>query len=296
LADPRKKGLVRFINEHVKSRESFRPFAPSVLAEEAASWFELGDFSELVASNVSPFMSLTAMVRPEKRALIPAVSHVDGSSRLQTVTRLAEPLYYKLIHEFFALTGVPLVLNTSFNTLPREPIVESPRDAIRSFLYSMGSIEMLVLDHHVIRRKKPDVRLLLGEATKQGDYKLEPARPKRTGRAEFMSTFELDDGLTAGQNSEVIDVDVHTRTKVRMPIRPMHATGKTEWFELLDELEGELLSVCDGTVTLNDIMVQYTADSPDERPDEERVEDAQVLLQNIVHRLVRLFENTLISW
>jgi hypothetical protein len=287
---------VRFINEHVKGRESFRPFAPSVLAEEAASWFELGDVSELVSHNVSPYMSMTALVRPDKRALIPAVTHVDGSSRLQTVTRDAEPLYYKLIQKFFGLTGVPLVLNTSFNTLPSEPIVETPRDAIRSFLYSMGSIDMLVLGHHVIRRKKPDVRLLLGEATKEGDYKLEPARPKRTGRAEFVSTFELDNDPMAGPGGGGTEIDVRTKTKVRMPIRPMHAPGKTEWFELLDELEGELLSVCDGTVALNDIMAQYTAASPDERPDEERVEDAQVLLQNIVHRLVRLFEHTLISW
>lgn len=296
LADPRKKGLVRFINQNVKSRESFRPFAPSVLAEEAWTWFELGAARNLVDDNVSPFMSLTANVRPEKRALIPAVTHIDGSSRLQTVTQSSEPLYYKLIQAFFELTGVPLVLNTSFNTLPSEPIVETPNDAIRSFLYSMGSIEMLVLGDHVIRRKTPDVRLLLGEVSKQGSLTLEPACPKRSGRAKFQSSFELDEDRIVDPTSTEDELQVHTVTKVRMPARPLHSPGKNEWFELLDELEGELLSVCDGTVTLNDIMAQYTAESAGGYSDEARVDDAQALLQNIVHRLVRLFEHTLICW
>jgi hypothetical protein len=76
----------------------------------------------------------------------------------------------------------------------------------------------------------------------------------------------------------------------------LHSPGRNEWFELLDELEGELLSVCDGSVSLNDIMAQYTAESADGYADEARVDDAQALLQNIVHRLVRLFEHTLIRW
>ena len=91
LADPRKKGLVRFINEFVKKRESFRPFAPSCLAEEAGGWFDLGQHASDVGFNVSPYMSITAQVREGKRDLIPAVTHVDGSSRLQTVTPEAEP-------------------------------------------------------------------------------------------------------------------------------------------------------------------------------------------------------------
>ena len=92
------------------------------------------------------------------------------------------------------------------------------------------------------------------------------------------------------------ELQVPTVTKVRMPARPLHSPGKNEWFELLDELEGELLSVCDGSVSLNDIMAQYTAESGAGYSDEDRVDDAQALLQNIVHRLVRMFEHTLISW
>lgn len=284
LADPRKKDLVRFINEHVKSRESFRPFAPSVLVEEAANWFDLGSTKH---SNVSPYMSMTAMVHNDKRAEIPAVTHVDGSSRLQTVTPDAEPLYHKLISKFFALTGVPMVLNTSFNTLPSEPIVESPSDAIRSFLYSMGAIEKLVLGDYVIRRKKPDLKMLLGEASKSDDVKIEPTLLTRAGPVEFQSTFELEEGRS--------DTEPVTVTKVRMPGRPMHSE-KNEWFELLDELEGELLASCDGQTTLNEIMTFYTVTEDGQDLREEDVDEAKNLLQNIVRRLVRLYEHTLIYW
>lgn len=325
LADPRKKGLVRFINQHVKQRESFRPFAPSVLVEHASEWFDLetdGDSDALpsdeetaeeeepsavatatkkqkkkktgtpAALNVSPYMSLTAMVKKEKRSQIPAVTHVDGSSRLQTVTPEAEPLYHKLISKFYDLTGVPMVLNTSFNTLPGEPIVESPTDAIRSFLCSMGSIEMLVMGDYVIKRKRANLKLLLGEIDKSGkELVVEPACPKRTGPCTFETTFEADE-------DEVDETTVMTSTRVRMPQRPMHSDGKGEWFELLDELEGELLSVADGTNSLNDILAQYTAvKKSDEGPlSESRQEETDTLVQNVVARLVRLYESTLISW
>jgi predicted NodU family carbamoyl transferase len=287
LADPRKKGLVRFINEHVKGRESFRPFAPSVLAEEVVNWFDVGD-AVPADGNLSPFMSMTASVHEDKRARIPAVTHVDGSSRLQTVTKEAEPLYHKFIAKFFEITGVPMVLNTSFNTMPSEPIVETPSDAIRSFMYSMGSIDMLVLGDYVIRRKQPDLRKLLGETTKDGDMVIEPAYPTRAGPVNFQSSFDLGAGPTDEES-------VLTTTRVQMPDRPMHGY-KNEWVELLDELEGEILSVCDGTVTLNDIMAQYSASPEGEEVGEEGMEANQNLLQNIVHRFVRLYEQTLISW
>jgi predicted NodU family carbamoyl transferase len=286
LADPRKKGLVRYINQFVKFRESFRPFAPSVLEEYASEWFDLGDTS--VTSNKSPYMSLTAMVHKDKRSKIPAVTHTDGSSRLQTVTPEAEPLYHKLITKFYELTGVPLVLNTSFNTLPGEPIVESPKDAIRSFLCSMGSIEMVVMGDYVIKRKQGNLKALLGETTKEGDLMTAPARPKRAGPATFRTSFDTEDG-------EFDEASVATKTSVRMPDRPMHH-GKEEWVDLLDELEGELLSVCDGKNTLNDILAHYTAMDEADELNKERVEETEVLLQNIVHRLVRLYESTLISW
>jgi carbamoyltransferase len=289
LADPRKKGLVRFVNEKVKSRESFRPFAPSVLAEEASNWFDLGPSVLPDDQNVSPFMSMTAIVHESKRARIPAVTHVDGSSRLQTVTSTAEPLYHLFISKFFALTGIPMILNTSFNTLPSEPIVESPRDAIRSFLYSMGAIEMLVMGDYVIKRKPPNLRKLLGEVSKSGEMQVEPGCPIRAGPATFESSFALEAGVQAEE-------EIETVTRVRMPDRPTFSEKKA-WFPLLDDLEGELLSVCDGTNTMNDIMVQYTPlPEGQDKMGNEDVEEAQTLLQNIVYRLVRLYEHTLISW
>lgn len=288
LADPRKKGLVRFINQYVKKRESFRPFAPSVLADEADKWFELGPKNQS-DNNVSPYMSMTAFVKEDKRNSIPAVTHVDGSSRLQTVTEKAEPLYHKLISKFFERTGVPMVLNTSFNTLPGEPIVETPENAIRSFLSSMGSIEMLVMGDYVIKRKKPDLRKLLGETSKEGDIIAEPACPKRTGPVYFQSTFQLPE-------EEVPDGSIETVTKVRMPGRPMHDDCSEGWFELLDELEGEILSVCDGTVVLNEILAQYTASPEGKDLSDEDVSDSQVLAENVIHRLLRLYDHTLISW
>ena len=135
----------------MKKRESFRPFAPSCLAEEAGNWFDLGEHAAANNNNVSPFMGITAPVKESKRDMIPAVTHVDGSSRLQTVTSDANPSYHPLISAFFKATGVPMVLNTSFNTLKSEPITETPRNAVRSFLSSMGTIEMLVMGDYVIK-------------------------------------------------------------------------------------------------------------------------------------------------
>ncbi len=308
LADPRKKGLVRFINQSVKGRESFRPFAPSVLAEEASKWFDLGGTDKdnhNSNGNVSPYMSMTAVVHPEKRAFIPAVTHVDGSSRLQTVDSNDEPIYHAFLSAFFKLTGVPLVLNTSFNTLPGEPIVESPQDAIRSFLYSMGSLELLVIgggghdDAFVIKRKKPNLRKLLGEANKNGEWRLEPACPQRSGWVEFESLATLpavggddDDDDDNGRKSKTV-------TRVRMPDRPMHSSAgkkEAEWFELMDDLEGEVLAACNGDTTLNEIMAQYTTLPEGQSMEKQDVEEAQTLLQNIVHRFVRLYEHTLIKW
>ncbi len=127
LADPRDPEMTAKVNNAVKFREWWRPFAPSMLAESAGEYLE--------SATDSPFMILTAQVKPEKRSVIPAITHVDGSARPQTVERDANPLYWKLICEFGGLTGVPVVMNTSFN-LRGEPIVCTPTDAIRTFFSS----------------------------------------------------------------------------------------------------------------------------------------------------------------
>uniref|UniRef100_A0A7S2XJY0 Carbamoyltransferase n=1 Tax=Attheya septentrionalis TaxID=420275 RepID=A0A7S2XJY0_9STRA len=288
LADPRKKGLVRFINEDVKRRESFRPFAPSVLVEEASDWFELGDIA-LRDPNVSPYMTLTAQVKDSKRSEIPAVTHVDGSSRLQTVKKEAEPLYHQLISTFFKLTGVPMVLNTSFNTLPSEPIVETPSNAIRSFMCSMGSIEMLVMGDYIIKRKQANIRRLLGEGD---DNKVltKPINPRIAGPVTFESSLTLQGNI----NKDT--VSAMPTTRIRMPARPMHSDKGNDWFELLDELEAEILSACDGTVSVQDLMNGFLESNEGDLPDEEYSEFSNGLLQNIINRLVRLYEQSFISW
>lgn len=287
IADPRKRSIVRFINEFVKKRENFRPFAPSVLAEHAPDWFDLGD----VGSNVSPYMSLTANVKKDKRQYVPAVTHVDGSSRLQTVTEDSDPFYHALISKFFRRTKVPMVLNTSFNTIPGEPIVETPFDAIRSFLSSMGSVDMLVMGDYVIERKSPDVQGLLGEGRPDKTELLKQARaPKRAGSAFFKSSFELERGKT---NNEM---EGFTTTHVRMPARPVHHEETNNWFELLDELEGELLAICDGSNTINDMMAFFTARPENEKMTDEFYQNTREIFEQISRRLIRLYQHTLISW
>jgi carbamoyltransferase len=124
LADPRDPGMKDRLNARVKHREAFRPFAPSVLAEASGEVFE--------SSHPSPFMAHVFAVRPAWRPRLPAVTHVDGTGRLQTVSRETAPLYHRLIAAFRDRTGVPVVLNTSFND--DEPIVHRPEEAVACFL------------------------------------------------------------------------------------------------------------------------------------------------------------------
>jgi carbamoyltransferase len=142
LADPRDPKMRDTLNMKIKFREGFRPFAPSVLMDKASEWFEI--------DCDSPYMLLVAPVREGKRS-IPSVTHVDNSARLQTVTRAEAPLYYDLIREFERITGVPIVINTSFN-VRGEPIVCTPRDAYLCFMRT--NMDYLVLGHHLLDKKQ----------------------------------------------------------------------------------------------------------------------------------------------
>jgi carbamoyltransferase len=141
VADPRRADMKEILNRRIKHREIFRPFAPSILAEATGDWF--------AQSHPSPFMTLAYAVRPEKRGLIPAPTHVDGTGRLQTVTREANSRYHALISAFRDLTGVPVVLNTSFND--NEPIVCRPEEAIDCFLRT--KMDALVLGDFLLTRE-----------------------------------------------------------------------------------------------------------------------------------------------
>lgn len=143
LADPRDPDMTNNVNNAVKFREWWRPFAPS-LKKEAAS-----DYLESAAD--SPFMVLTAQVRPEKRTVIPAVTHVDGSARPQTVEKEINPLYWRLLDEFEKRTGVPVIMNTSFN-LRGEAIVNTPTDALRTF-FTCG-MDYLILGSFLVEKPK----------------------------------------------------------------------------------------------------------------------------------------------
>lgn len=140
VVDPRRAEMKEILNERIKKREPFRPFAPSILAEHVGEYFE--------QTHPAPTMLMVYQIKPERRAEIPAVTHVDGSGRLQTVAKEVNPRYYQLIEEFYKLTGVPVVLNTSFNE--DEPIVCSPRDAIECFVRTR--MDVLYLGNHVVRR------------------------------------------------------------------------------------------------------------------------------------------------
>ena len=141
VVDPRRAEMKDVLNQRIKHREPFRPFAPSILEEAVGDYFE--------HSYPSPFMNLAYRVRPDKQAMIPAPTHVDGTGRLQTVSRQTNPLYWSLIKEFANLTGVPVVLNTSFNE--NEPIVCTPEEALRCFLRTR--MEVLVLGNFILQKK-----------------------------------------------------------------------------------------------------------------------------------------------
>lgn len=140
IADPRRKDAKEILNSKIKRRESFRPFAPSILKEYVAEYFELDE--------PVPFMEKVFPIKKEKRESIPAVTHVDGSGRLQTVDKNISPMYYRLIDAFRKKTGVPILLNTSFNE--NEPIVNSPAEALACFLRT--NMDMLVMENCIIER------------------------------------------------------------------------------------------------------------------------------------------------
>ena len=176
LADPRGAEVQRTVNLKIKFRESFRPFAPSVLAERADDWFELG-------REVSPYMLLVAQVREESgvggtgRAggtggnnRIPAVTHVDGSARIQTVSREADPVFHALLSDFERLTGCPVLVNTSFN-VRGEPIVCTPADAIRCFLDTHMDVlvmEDVLVEKRLIPGAEKDIKTAEAIAAKYG--------------------------------------------------------------------------------------------------------------------------------
>jgi len=145
LCDPRRPDAKEILNSRVKYRESFRPFAPVVLLEEAVNWFELDG-----TDAASPFMLRVAPFKKDKMDQVPAVAHIDGTGRFQTVTKQANGRFYDLIEKFYEKTGVPIILNTSFNVMG-EPIVETPEEALSCLLFT--GMDYCVLEDQIVTKK-----------------------------------------------------------------------------------------------------------------------------------------------
>jgi carbamoyltransferase len=153
LADPRRTEIREWINQHVKGRELFRPLAPTVLLEVAPKLFDI--------DRPVPFMQFAAEVRPEYRNVIPAVTHVDGTSRLQTLTRTEDAFYYDLVKAFENRTGIGVLLNTSFNG-KGEPIVETCREAIACF--KKTALDALIVPPLLVQKR---IELVVGQLSTQ---------------------------------------------------------------------------------------------------------------------------------
>ncbi len=177
LGDPRRAEMKDLINQRVKFRETWRPFAPSVLQEECATYFD--------SSHESPYMLFVYNTHEEKRKLIPAVVHVDGTARVQTVSRETNPKFYRLISRFRELTGVGLVLNTSLN-VKGEPIVCTPEEAVQCFL--VGGMDEMIIGDYVLRKEDLPGSRLIADLQRQ-DRRLNI--PTRTGRINSFTNVDI---------------------------------------------------------------------------------------------------------
>ena len=221
LANPTRGDMHRRANI-IKRREQYRPLAPSVLEDQASEWFDG------IPPDGSAFMSITASVREDVRERVPAITHIDGSARLQTVGAAAAPLYYALIAAFFALTGVPMVMNTSFN-LAGMPIVESPSDALACFLDADPDLSLLVLQGRVFRRREF------------------PSDPEEAAYAFPRQQRSFVSRSVADPTGEPLRVEVLV---------------DEVWIELTDSLELEVLERCaQGEATVRQLAVELVAES-----------------------------------
>jgi carbamoyltransferase len=153
ICDPRRADAKEILNSKVKHREAFRPFAPAILLEESSNWFEWDGFND-----ESPFMLRIAQFKKDKLDLVPAVVHVDGTGRVQTLTREANGPFYRLVEKFYQRTGVPILLNTSFNVMGM-PIIETPSDAL--FCLLSTGLDYCVMDKVIVKKR---AKILLGQA------------------------------------------------------------------------------------------------------------------------------------
>jgi len=237
LADPRPAQNKDIINEMVKKREGFRPFAPSVLEESA------GDYFDLPASKTHlPFMIFVVNVRQEKRALLGAVTHVDGSARVHTVSKKTNEPFWNLINEFGKLTGVPVLLNTSFNNNV-EPIVDSAEDAVVCFLTT--KLHYLVVGNYLVRRRHHDHLAYLD---------MIPSMPLYTRMQQIKSYVCGDQSRTAFQISNTYDQRYQVEISPELFGLLSNADGKT----CLGQLLRRYGNGCDKKAPIDEIIRLWT--------------------------------------
>ncbi len=223
LCDPRSPDAKAVLNSRVKHREEFRPFAPVIPLEDAADWFE-ADGHDLA----SPFMLRVCRFREEKKALVPGVVHIDGTGRIQTLTAEENGLFYRLVRKFHEKTGVPILINTSFNVMD-EPIVETPEDAVWCFL-STG-IDACVLEGRIVT-KKPGFRSILDFYPYLTCSRIAESRlvhEERIGSAEQIESFVNFSVKTPwGRGRQIASSNV-------LPVLPL-IDGKTDGWTLVEKL------------------------------------------------------------
>lgn len=206
LCDPRRADGKDYLNSRVKHRESFRPFAPAVLLEEANHWFELDDVNP-----ECPFMLRVCRFRDDKHGLVPAVVHVDQTGRLQTVTPARNGRFYDLIQAFYQRTGVPILLNTSFN-VAGEPIVESPEDALWCLLYT--GVDYCVLEDRIVTK-----------ADRYGS--ILDLRPYVTALS-----YQLKSASSQASTPVIVSFQVKNQWG------EFESKGEVEWLKLLEQIDG----------------------------------------------------------
>lgn len=226
LGDPRQAGMIAHINGVVKKREAFRPFAPSVLGESATEWFSDCDLDS------SPFMSLTAVAR--RPCATRAVVHVNDTARLQTLRQDQNPTYHRLISLFQEKTGVPMVLNTSFNTAG-EPVVESPADALACFLHTDG-IDMLAFPPNIVVKRRYIARPLQLDSylsSAVDSFRSQQTQDECGGCLGTVVTFSRyleDDGIAGSASAEN---DASTADSSRMSSAELTDSLELELFEYI---------------------------------------------------------------
>ena len=218
LCDPRQPSAKAYLNSRVKHREGFRPFAPVVLLEEANNWFELDNVEV-----DSPFMLRVCRFREDKKKLVPGVVHIDGTGRVQTVTKERNGKFYDLVRAFFDSTGIPVILNTSFNVMG-EPIVETPEEALWCLLYT--GIDYCILENRIVTKSKNHNSILdLYPYVKASNYYFSP-------KVENNLILGLE---FAAEQYEKGEIFFSTRNQWGN----LEVIGEAKWLTLLELIDGK---------------------------------------------------------